>query len=60
MFPGQIQCSIYLLKRWEGNFKLALSVRLASMDSQGPRAKSEFYSKDRFYSFSEVSGSKGD
>lgn len=26
MFPKQIQYSIYLLKSWKGNFKLALSV----------------------------------
>lgn len=41
MFPKQIQYSIYLLKSWKGNFKLALSVIVECMESQEPRAKSD-------------------
>ena len=41
MFPKQIQYSTYLLKIGKGNFKLALSVIVEFMESQGPTARSD-------------------
>lgn len=47
MFLKQIQYSIYLLKSWKGNFKLALSV-IVSVWRARNREQSliEFYSRD--------------